>query len=43
MFSDAEEGAPVGLLNQAWQKFDADFDAYPDWETQVIEIFLNDE
>lgn len=40
MFSDEEEGSPVSLLNQAWQKFDADFDAYPDWETQAIEEFL---
>ena len=40
MFSDEEEGSPVGLLNQAWQKFDADFDVYPAWETQAIEEFL---
>ena len=40
MFRHEEEGSPVGLLNQAWQKFDADFDAYPDWETQAIEEFL---
>ena len=40
MFSDEEEGSPVGLLNRAWQKFDADSDAYPDWETQAIEDFL---
>ena len=40
MFSDEEEDSPVGLLNQAWQKFDADSDAYPDWETQAIEDFL---
>ena len=39
MFSDEEEGSPVSLLNQAWQKFDADFDAYPDWEIQAIEEF----
>ena len=40
MFSDAEEGSLVRLLNQAWQKFDADSDFYPDWEAQVIENFL---
>ena len=43
MFSGEKEGSPVGLLNQAWRKFDADFDAYSDWETQVIENFLKDE
>lgn len=40
IFSDEEEGSPVRLLNQAWQKFDADSDSYPDWEAQVIEDFL---
>ena len=40
MFSDEKEGSPVGLLNQAWQRFDADFDVYPDWETRAIEEFL---
>ena len=39
MFND-EEGSPVRLLNQAWQKFDADSDSYPDWEAQAIEGFL---
>ena len=41
MFTNESEGSPVGLLNQAWQKFDADSDAYPKWETQAIENFLN--
>ena len=38
--SDEKENSPVSLLNQAWQKFDADSDSYPDWEAQVIEDFL---
>ena len=40
MFSDQEDGSPVELLNQAWQKFDADSHSYPDWEAQIIEDFL---
>ena len=39
MFSN-EQDSPVGLLNRAWKKFDADSDAYPDWEARVIEDFL---
>lgn len=41
MFTEKSEDSPVGLLNQAWQKFDADFDTYPAWETQAVENFLN--
>ena len=41
MFTNESEGSPVGLLNQAWKKFDADSDAYPNWEAQAIENFLN--
>ena len=40
LFSDEEGDSPVRLLNQAWKKFDADSDAYPDWEAQAIEDFL---
>ena len=41
MFTDESEDSPIALLNQAWKKFDADFDTYPAWETQVVENFLN--
>ena len=41
MFTNQSEGSPVGLLNQAWQKFDAVSDAYPHWEAQAIENLLN--
>ena len=42
MFTKESEDSPVGLLNEAWQKFDTDHDAYLDWETQAIETFLNE-
>ena len=42
MFTDESAGSPVRILNQAWQKFDADPDAYPHWEAQAVENFLNE-
>lgn len=32
---------PVKILNAAWYKFMEDPDAYPDWEKDQIESFLN--
>ena len=39
MFSDEKEGSPVGLLNQAWQRFDADFDVYQTGKHGLLKNF----
>ncbi len=39
MFTDESAGSPVRILNKAWQKFDADPDAYPNWEAAAVENF----
>lgn len=42
MFTDESASSPARILNQAWQKFDADPNAYPHWEAQAVENFLNE-
>ncbi len=41
MFTEDEE-SPVRLLNEAWDRFDDDYESYGDWETKVIERFFRD-